>query len=228
MQVWQETLEILRKRREQTDTILVAYSGGKDSLCVLDLCVRQFKRVICFYMYWSPDMFVIQKQVDYAKKRWGVDVVFLPHFVALNCLREGVFCNQGEANDRVPELKLKDIYGIALQQTHTDLMATGAKDADGLPRRQFFANIRDSKEPIWQKVIYPIRKWRKHHILSYLKAHNIPLPPAEAGSVTSGVDLSWGSLMWLWKDHRSDFEKLEKMFPYIRAQVKRTEWYGIQ
>ena len=57
-----ETLRLLAAAREQSDVAAVAYSGGKDSLVVADLCMRAFEgRCSFFYMYLVPGLALPQK-----------------------------------------------------------------------------------------------------------------------------------------------------------------------
>lgn len=218
--VVQETLQILADGARKSDAILVGYSGGKDSLAVLDLCVRSFKRVECFYMYLIPGLRCIEEMLDYARQRWGVTIHQFPHWVLQKFVTSGVFCNNHYSLDDLPEWKLKDVYNFACIETGIPLIATGAKRADSLWRK------RSLSTSAFDDVIYPIVGWNKFDVVSYLKARAIPLPNSSGRSAT-GVDLSTPSILWLHDNYPDDFARLCEVFPYAEAVIHRRTWYGV-
>lgn len=228
MAVTTDSLRLLEEQAKTHSTVLVAYSGGKDSLAVLDLCAKKFQRVLCFFMYFVPGLEVCERQLAFARQRYGVEVCQFPHFAAIASLRDGLFCDQPDAVFNLPDIGLKEMYAWVMGATGVDMIVTGAKEADGLKRRQFFANVRDSSDPVWKHVIWPIRKWRKADVLDYLAANKIPLPEAQPGAVTSGIGLQHDTLCWLHDRHPEDFKKILRWFPYAGAAVKRRDYYGIE
>lgn len=50
MSILEEASAIYERLAEKSDHCLVAYSGGKDSMVVLDYAARYFKRVDAFFM----------------------------------------------------------------------------------------------------------------------------------------------------------------------------------
>ena len=222
------TLRLLEKMKAEEDEILVGYSGGKDSLVVMDLCAKTFSRVKAVYFYTVPGLEVIEKQMRYAKARWGVDVVRIPDFRAVIGMKDGIFCDAVPVLDKVPEFGLKEQYALAMEATKASRIAVGMKAADGLKRRQFFGNIRDSGDPVWDRLRIPIKDWRKKDVLDYLDANGIPRPDAVEGSVTSGVGLDHDSICWLRDNHPQDFQLFLKWFPYAEACIKRREWFGVR
>jgi len=229
MSVLQKSLEYLTDMSRKVPDILVSYSGGKDSLAVMDMAVKTFgpARVKAFFWYTVPDLQVCEDQMQLCRGRWGIDPVQIPHWDMLKCMKSGLWCDPTPGIDGMPDLDLKLGYAYALDATESHLCATGMKDADGLPRRQFFANLRDSKNPFWQRLVHPIRDWNKKDVVDYLTANNIPVPESEAGAVTTGVGLVHDSLCWLHDKHPADFQKLLKWYPYAMAVIKRREWHGI-
>lgn len=226
LQISLDNLSTLARRESQ---ILVSYSGGKDSLAVMDLCMKTFGpgRVKAFFWYTVPDLEYCNAQLRYAKTRWGIDPVQVPHWDMIMCMKNGLWCDQTPGLDDMPEIDLKMGYAYAMHVTDCGLCATGMKDADGLPRRQFFTNIRDGGNPFWQRLVHPIKKWTKKDVLDYLKANGIPVPNSEKGAVTTGVGLVHDALCWLHDSYPEDFKKLLRWYPYAEAAIKRRDWYGV-
>lgn len=215
-------LEALAKRHE---SVLVSFSGGKDSLVTMDLCAKFFKSVQAFFWYAVPGLEHIDKQLSLAKQRWGVNVIQIPHWDILNAFRDGVWCDVKDWMAGIPEITLRHAYAYCLRVTKASLIANGMKEADGWHRRMFFARTAQQGNAIWQYVVSPIRHWSKKDVLDYLTANGIPIPPLPPGAVGSGVGLMYADLTWLHDTYPNDFKKLLRWFPYAEAVTKRREWF---
>lgn len=215
------TLETLRAAREKSAAIVVSYSGGKDSLAVLDLCARTFNRVEAFFMYLVPGLRCTEAALDYGRQRWGITIRQYPHWLLTKYLKYGVYCPNFFTVDDLPEWKLRDVYDLVIADTGIPLIATGAKKADSLWRRRNLANVSH-----YEDVVYPIVEWSKFDVMSYLRAQAIPIPDNDGRNAT-GVDLSGNSLVWLAENHPEDYAKLIEVFPYAEAAVWRWRWYGV-
>lgn len=209
----------LQKARQLTPKVLVAYSGGKDSMVVMDLAVRVFDHVEGFFMYLVEGLDCVEHQLDEARRRWGVRITQYPHWVAARLIRGGVYCNPSYLQDTLPEWKLNDVYALAMQETDIPVILTGAKRADSAWRRRFMTTARQDA------IVNPIAAWHKYDVLGYLKARDLPLPPSSGQSAT-GIDLSPQSLLWLHDTYPEDFARLAEVFIYAPAVVWRRQFYG--
>lgn len=217
-----ETILNLRKAAETTDAILVAYSDGKDSRVVMDLCVRIFKRVEAFFLYFIPGLECEQIGLAQAERRWGVKIRHYPDFrVIVGAMKAGMYCHPSYKRDDLPQYKLEDAYQAARIDSGIRLIATGIKKSDSSFRRRFLAATKDKPD-----IIHPLIEWNKYDVLSYLQTRAIPVPDGGSGATSSGVDLSVKSLLWLHDTWPDDFRRLCEYFPFAEAVVWRRKFYG--
>jgi 3'-phosphoadenosine 5'-phosphosulfate sulfotransferase (PAPS reductase)/FAD synthetase len=219
----EESAACLREVRALTDSVNVAYSGGKDSVVVLDMAVRTFSRVHAFFMYMLPDLECAQPAMDYCKSQWGITPVQVPHPGSLDDLRRGVYSNQPRGIDVVPQFKLLDVYIAVRQQTHAHAILDGQKRADGAMRRLLLKVGRDtSKNEIW----HPIVGWTNQDANAYLARHGLLAPLSlQQGRPSSGIDLTEPCLLWLHDNFPGDWARILEVFPYAEAAVwRRRSW----
>jgi len=210
--------------------ICVAYSGGKDSLAVMELVSKVVPKFTAFNFFICPDLPYLENQLEFAKKRWPVNIVSYPSDGFFQAQQYGTFCHPQLPLAKYKTRTLAEMYmtGLIYLYNRIDMpVMTGMKDADGLPRRQFFSNIKMGGNPFWENVYHPLRNWSKQDVLNYLRISKIPLPNSETKGVTNGVGLGQDALCWLYKEQKESFDAMEKWFPFIKAAVKRREFYGI-
>lgn len=217
MSVFEKTAEMLAELSLFNKAVLVSYSGGKDSLVVLDLAKKYFNKVVCFYMYTVDNLSFIENQLNYAREKYEVEILKTPHWGYWQSRARGIYCKKQD----VPEIKLPDIYRYMMNETGIDLIFTGAKRADSIWRRRHTASIKK----MFDNVKNPIYDWSKYEVLAYLKLKNIPIPD-NGGRVSSGVDFSFSNLLFIYENYPEDFELMEKQFPFIRAVVKKREYFN--
>jgi phosphoadenosine phosphosulfate reductase len=212
-----ETLEILGAAREKHDAVVVGFSGGKDSLVTLDLCVRTFARVEAFFMYFVEGLECVEEPLAAAEKRWGIKIRRYPGWLPAKLLRQGFYCVIPD--EPLPKWELRDIYSLAAKDAGVKIVATGAKRADSIWRRRSLGSWG------WDDILYPIIGWNKFDVLAYLAKHKIPLPDS-SGRAATGVDLSTQSVLWLHDNYPKDFQKVCEAFPFAEAIVWRRKLFG--
>lgn len=215
----EQASSILIEAARQSENVLVAYSDGKDSRVVMDLCVRHFMRVRGFFMELVPGLACIEEALDSARRRWGVEIVTYPHWLTARLMSDGLYCDASRRTDNLPKYTLQDVYALAMADSGIGFLATGAKRADSSWRRRFMASWRENS------ILNPIASWVKYDVVGYLKMRGIPLPPSSGHSAT-GIDLSTPSLLWLHDTYPADFKRVCEFFSYAEAVVWRRKLYG--
>jgi 3'-phosphoadenosine 5'-phosphosulfate sulfotransferase (PAPS reductase)/FAD synthetase len=221
--VFAETNYIISEYRKNYDSCIVSYSGGKDSLCVLDLVSKAgFVKVVCMSMHFLPNLKVLEKQNNYAKERYKVDFYSYQDPSLINWLWYAEYNDFTEKIDKLSSYYDTPIVSACRKESGLELIASGHKRTDAMG--QGLANAKKANK--LKNSMQPIINWNKFHVLSYMKANNIPVPEND-GRNSSSMDLHPKNIIWLYKNHPEDYETVRKVFPYVEAIIKRKEYYNI-
>ena len=217
--VYLESSNFMADLRKQTDRVIVAYSGGKDSLVALDLATKTFPTVIPVLYYFVPDLALDQERIDYVRDRYSLIVQPKQAFHFYDALLAGTYCFRVKIKGRKLKVTPKLDYEIIKHEFGCQHVLTGCRRTDSWQRRQMLdAGILPGT--------HPIADWNKYNVLAYLRRNNIPLPPTHAGS-TSGIGLTARSILWLYDEHKSDYEKIARFFPFVEAIIHRRVLYNV-
>jgi len=216
----EDTQETLKGAAAKHRSALVAFSAGKDSLTVLDLCTKYFETVEAFYFYLIPELSFMEKRLEDAAKHWNVRIRQYPDYHLFNFLKEGVYTYEWYKWKELPDLTQDDMYAHIIKDTGIPLVVTGAKKSDFLYRR---LNLGRHHRNV--TVIHPISSWQRFDVLAYMKACNIPIPVGTA-ALTNAVDLTPKNVLWLYDNFPDDYKKLREYFPFAEAIVWRRKFFG--
>lgn len=220
---YSEAVGLMAKARELHSSVLVSFSGGKDSFVVLDMCAKAgFTKIVLFHRCLIPGIKIEQKYLDYAVDRYKVELVQFPEPGIIDWLKAGNYNDVSQAILSLHTWKGESLRNLARQDTGISLFCTGSKKSDAMG--QGLANLQWANKTV--NDLQPIIGWNKFHVLSYLKANKIPLPEND-GRNSSSMDLAVENILWLYENHRDDYNTFKKVFPYIEAAVYRKKWYGI-
>ena len=150
-----------------TDSVLVGFSGGKDSVVTLDLCMKYFKNVTPYFMYLVKGLEFQEKTIRYYENKYDVEMLRVPHFMLSDFLRYGSF---RMPDLDVPIIKTVDLYNYMRNETGVYWICAGERISDSIVRRAMIKNSGtiDSK----RGRIYPVAQWNKSNIMSYLFLNN--------------------------------------------------------
>ena len=206
--------------RQKSSAVLVSFSGGKDSLVLLNLAQQVFKKIECFFMYYVPGIEMVENNIDAAEQRYGIKVHRVQHWAYYGAKKYGVYCSP---NVNVQLKRLGDVYEEIRARTGIVPILTGAKRDDGQWRR---TNTETLGAGQYADVYTPIYEWTTYDVVGYCKMRGIQLPKSE-NKKNTGVDLSTKFVLWAYENDRQAYEKLKEEFPLLDAMVYREYWYNV-
>ncbi len=204
-------------------SILVAYSGGKDSAAVLDVVVRScaFSRIELMAMYLVPGLELFEAPCRAAAARYNLPLHFVPHWDLGRLLKHAVLRPHIAGAEKLRQSKAKDVQRALTKRTGISWYAYGEKGSDSYARL-FFTRHEDGVRAS-QGRLYVIRDWRDSDVYAYLKARRIPVPQKIGNRKTSGISLEPQDLAGIKARSPSDYRKICAVFPWAEVQVQRFE-----
>lgn len=204
--------------------VLVAVSGGKDSLCTLDVCVRHFgpENVAGFLMHLVPDLECEWEHARKLERRFGVKIHGVPHWTLSHLMRECAFRPYVAGAERIKALKQPDIERYVRDKLGGTWIAWGNRAADSVVRNAYLKRIRGVDQKFQR--FYPIFTWKKPDVYGYLHGRKLPVPAITGGRVQmGGVSLTAECLSWIRDNYPSDLTKILEVFPFAGALLHRQE-----
>lgn len=162
-------LQFVRKR---TDSVILFYSGGKDSIVLLHMLSSVFKRVYCVFMYFVEDLEHQQPLLIYPNRYPNVELIQLPHWMISHYYKNAYY-RFHRPDEKVPLLNLGDIEQQARIKTGARWVVNGAKQSDGLNRNLMLGTLKFNCINEKSARIYPLALWKKADVVAYMKANGI-------------------------------------------------------
>lgn len=204
-----------------TDNVIVAVSGGKDSVVTLDLCSRHFKKVSAFFMYFVKNLSFQEKWLNWAEDHYGIEILRIPHFDLSDFVHNGAFRPE---QPETPVIKINDVYAYVRQEFDAHWIAAGERIADSIWRRAMMkqSGLIDHK----RGRFYPVGNFTKPQVFAYLKAHHLPVSEESRTLGFSFRSFMSKDLMAIKEKYPDDFIKIVDQFPFIEASIKQLEYFN--
>lgn len=211
----------IKTQSRVADSVIVGFSGGKDSIVTLDLCFKYFKRVVPFFMYLVPELEFQEKTLKWYENKYNTEIIRIPHFEVFEFLKYGSFT---VADWNVDVVGIKDTYSYMRETTGIHWIAAGERCADSIVRN---AMIKKSGSVDYKRGrFYPLAYWKKQEVLEYIKYKKLYLSPEQRKIGFSFRSLAGCELSIIKEMYPKDYEKILKVYPFAGAGVERFEKYG--
>lgn len=204
------------------DSVIIAYSGGKDSLVLLDMAVRRYKRVVPFFMYFLKGLDYNRAVCRFAEQRYNLSVLQYPAPAASEFMRKGLFC---ASRPDAPKFSTDDVYARVREDTGIQWIGFGYRAQESLERNAMLKRDWPYGLNLTRSYFAPLAWWGPPQLRAYLQSHRLPLPPSCSNrwNDRSGPGLKPDNLAWMRKYWPKDYDRILKVFPYAAYQADRHE-----
>lgn len=225
--------ELCERMAAECDTVILAFSTGKDSIAAWLQLRKFFKTVIPFYKYVIPGLSFVEDSLKYYEDFFGVKIHQFPHPAYYRIMQQ--FTHQppyryeeiaGWGVDTkwdYTEEYLADIIRYRLKLPEEVYTATGVRMADSPYRR--VALLRYGAVNHNRKSFMPVYDWVKADMLREIDAAGIQLPVDYRlfGRTFDGLDYRF--LKPIQENYPEDFQKILRHFPFADLEIAR--WDGL-
>lgn len=203
--------QVISSVSQQTNRAILFYSGGKDSIVLLDLMAPHFEKIVCVFMYFVKNLRHVQPYLDHAAKYPNVEVVQVPHFMLSAIYNVGRYC---VPDPRIKPIQLKHIDKRVRKMTGIDWTFYGWKQADNMTRRIVLRNYDQQAICVSTQKVYPLSLWKKADVLAYIAHHRLPMP-VDYGSKKASVGVQFDAevFAWLRQKYPDDLQRIYDVFP---------------
>ena len=215
---------------EMSPKVMVAFSGGKDSVATMvALCDSgKFKEIQPYYCYMVPDLQFVEHTLQYYEKFFGCKIARVPHPTLYRLLRSFVF----QPIDRLPVIDAAHLGRFTYDQLQDWLrddfgfkrdayIASGIRSVDSMLRRLGITK----SGPISRKrrMFYPIWDMTRWGVIELLKSREVCIPVDYFifGRSFDGIDFRF--LSAIKKYYPDDYDRILEFFPMADLEIFRAK-----
>lgn len=215
--------------RERTDTILLAFSCGKDAIGAWLECRKHFPRIVPYYMYFVPGLQFVEDSIRYYEDFFGCHIHRIPHPSFYRLINNFVF----QPPQRRPIIEAAELPDSTFLDMQNELreslglgkecfVASGVRAADSPQRRVTIKKYGPISEKAGQFL--PIWDWNKDRLVSEIRAAGVKLPIDYKifGRSFDGIDYRFLEPMRVHLP--DDYRRVLDWFPLADVELKRREY----
>ena len=222
--------DVCRYVRERSGgTVLLGYSGGKDSISALMKLRKHFDRIVLYHLWCVPGLEFVGEYIAYAEQKLGKHIVQLPHPAFYRWINHATY----QAPERLriidavgwPNFEYDDMRGAVIEDCGLPedvWTATGVRAADSPMRRASL--IKNQGVNPKRRYFYPCWDWNKERLLAELVREGIKLPIDYKvfGRSFDGLDLRF--LVKIREHFPRDYKTILDWFPLVDMEIARYEF----
>lgn len=223
--------DVIKRVKQETDTVLVGFSGGKDSIALYLAVKDHFKTVVPFYREFVPGLQFVQRRLEYYERKLGMHVMRVHSPTFFRLISNLVF----QPPHRVPSIDLLDLPSFTYEDINdliiadrklpeNTFVALGVRQADSLQRR---ATCKSRGAINWERrSFWPIWDYSNDAVGEIIGKNGIGLGPEYEYWGTSFDGLRYFFLNEVRQRYPEDYERILELFPFADMEIMRYNLMG--
>lgn len=198
------------------EPVLVLFSGGKDSIVVLDLIMKYFPKesIQVLHYYFVPGLSIKERVLIWYELKYKIKIHREPDSKTI-ALQSGK-----------KSYKQADQEAVIRKKYNIKYLIQGIRKQDSMARRGMLANLPYGIDERNGKI-YPIAEWTTRQVLAYIKFNKLMLPVEYSMGVKRDFYIPDAAGMVMLKNNfPDDYKKVISVFPQLESMTKRVEFYG--
>lgn len=214
--------------RNKTDTIMLSFSRGKDSIAAWLVLREHFPRIIPVHMHAVPHLSFVDESLAYYEKFFGTHIIDVMHPAGMRTLNQYGFQSPENCSVielfRIPNLTFNQLFieigkDLGLEKPW---VATGVRGCDTLVRRTVWKRFGAVTENTHK--FKPIIEYTKDDVLKIITANGVKLPYDYVMFGRTIGRTIWGFLKPLKEHLPDDFERIKDFYPMVDVELLRREY----
>jgi hypothetical protein len=225
--------DAMRRVRQETDHIILAFSGGKDSIAAW-LVAREFfppEKITPVHRMILPDLEFMHRRMDYYEGYFGQKIFRVPSPAFYNILTNYVFQPLHRvgtiASLGIPPIDYVWINQFVIQEFNlpdSTFVVAGVRAADSMQRRA----TAKSRGPInWnERMCWNVWDMTNMEMTPLFRKHNVKLPRDYEFWGTSFDGLRWFFLREIKERYPEDYQRILEWLPFADMEFFRRTLVG--
>ena len=207
----------IKSINQNCKNISILFSGGRDSLVMLDLfvkyAVRSFSDVI--FMYFCKGLEFEERILRYYEKRFLVKIIRIAH-------PDVQFMKRSRTKQK--RISISDLEKYIRQEFKSDYIAYGFRKDESLQRRGQLAHLDGGVDYKYKKV-FPVAEWSAKHMNGWIRKEKLLLPPEYKYGFRDINSFKGESIEYIYNNYPEDYQRIIKSYPDMQGELMR---YRIQ
>lgn len=198
-----------------TDSVILGFSTGKDSIVTLDLASRYFRNIYCYFLYIAPGLEFQERILRKYERRYKIEIERLPHPDVSNFFKYGTY---RPADRGVRTVEFTDLHAYLRVKSGYRWIIGGERINDSLTRRAYLKQ--SGSIDLKSFRMYPIISWSKQTVLEYIRRKKLVLPNDLNVIGKSFCSLNGRELLYVKEHYPEDFERIKSFYPLCEVSVE--------